>query len=369
MNILHICAAFSPSSGVTEFVAHLALHQQRQGNRVRIATLGEGQSASIALAENEGVEICRFPFSFPAFLFFSWKMARGLKKNMRGADVVHVHSNWTFPVWWSCWLALRFRKKLVMSPHGCLDPVRLRHSRWKKRCVGWMDRWFLRRAHVIHATPTSEANWVREYVGGNGKARIQVIPYGIQSPVENEAFQRRTPCEKKRVVYLGRLHPLKGLDLLIKSWSNLTPLHENWELVIVGPNEQETVEKLKSQMADQSIVLTGSAHDDAKWRMLAGADVFVLPSRSENFGIVVGEALGCGVPVVVAKGAPWAEVEKVGCGYWVDVSVEGIADGLSRMMRLSDEERRTMGTQGKAWVQQDFNWGNIAQRMLDVYRT
>jgi len=66
---------------------------------------------------------------------------------------------------------------------------------------------------------------------------------------------------------------------------------------------------------------------------------------------------------------PWADVEKVGCGYWVDVSVEGIADGLSRMMRLSDEERRTMDAQGKAWVQQDFNWENIAQRMLAAYRT
>ena len=364
IRILHVFAAVSPSGGVTEFAAQLALHQQQQGARVCIATLGEDESASIKLAQNSGVELFRFRRSFPNFLFFSLGMLRGLKKIVRDADVVHVHSNWTFPVWWGSWLALRCRKKLVMSPHGCLDPVRLRHSGWKKQCVGWLDRWCLQRAHILHATSAMEADWVRGYLRGNGARNIYVVPAGICAPPTCQ----RVSHAKKRIVFLGRLHPLKGIDLLVEAWAKLTPSHSGWELVIAGPDEQGTMEKLQHQTGTASIVLTGPAHGDAKWELLSSADIFVLPSRSENFGIVVGEALACGVPVVATKGAPWEKVEETGCGFWVDVSLEGIANGLSRMMRLSDEQRLEMGAKGRAWVAREFAWERIANDMIKIYQ-
>ena len=91
-------------------------------------------------------------------------MLLGLGKMVKDVDVVHVHSNWTFPVWWGAWLALRQKKTLVMSPHGCLDPLRLKHSGWKKAAVGWIDRGLLRRASVVHATCEEENAWVQAFL-------------------------------------------------------------------------------------------------------------------------------------------------------------------------------------------------------------
>ena len=110
------------------------------------------------------MRVATFQRSWPQAAYFSWGMLMGLGKEVQEADVVHVHSSWTFPVWWGAWLALRHKKTLVMSPHGAFNPLQLKHSAWKKRLVGGMDRWLLRRASVIHATCEAEAEWVRDFL-------------------------------------------------------------------------------------------------------------------------------------------------------------------------------------------------------------
>ena len=110
------------------------------------------------------MRVATFQRSWPQAAYFSWGMLMGLGKEVQEADVVHVHSSWTCPVWWGAWLALRHKKTLVMSPHGAFNPLQLKHSAWKKRLVGGMDRWLLRRASVIHATCEAEAEWVRDFL-------------------------------------------------------------------------------------------------------------------------------------------------------------------------------------------------------------
>jgi len=193
MNILHIIAGMPPESGIAAVVTRLAGEQRRLGNEVAVATTEVGGQRTeirgqleerVSTTENtksteniehstlniehrtgeKQVRVVTFRRGWPHFLYFSWGMLMGLGKEVREADVVHVHSNWTFPVWWGAWLALREKKTLVMSPHGALDPVRLKHSAWKKRLVGWMDRWLLRRASVIHATCEGENAWVQAFL-------------------------------------------------------------------------------------------------------------------------------------------------------------------------------------------------------------
>ena len=236
--------------------------------------------------------------------------------------------------------------------------------------VAWMDRWCLRHANVIHVTSEMEQEWTTTFLGERVKEKIRVIPNGIYIPSNHRECRAEYHGEiKKKVLYLGRLHPLKGLDLLVQAWRNMEAQNDfdQWELHVVGPDEQGTLTQLQKTRL-KKIRFIGSVQGNKKWTLLEGTDVVVLPSRSENFGIVVGEALSCGVPVVVTKGAPWEKIEEVGCGYWVDVSVEGITDGLSRMMRLTDEQRREMGAKGKAWVSQEFAWKRVASEMLNAYR-
>ena len=397
VRILHIVAGLPPGGGIAGVVPTLCRHLCLLGHEVTLATLDGPLSEAAQAAEAAGVRLVRFAPSFPCALYFSWQMLRGLPALVRAVDVVHVHSLWTFPVWWGCRCALRARKPLVMSPHGCLDPVRLRHSAWKKRLVGWIDRWCLRRAAVVHATSEMEREWVMDYcdhpvvamgrVKGNGdhpvaamgsvktgerardgrgdsqearcrerEERIVVIPNGVEQGNAERRTQNveRRSGERKTVLYLGRLHPLKGLDLLVEAWGRIRSslVHycdsafvadgqgtedggqetrdegreteanalmnsrtndlASWRLVVAGPDEQGTLKTLKEQVArlglEESVVFADPVYGEEKWRMMAAADIFVLPTRSENFGIVVAEALACGVPVVTTKGAPWAEL-------------------------------------------------------------
>jgi len=319
-------------------------------------------------AEAAGVRIVRHEPSAPRAIYFSRHMLRGLAPLAARADVVHVHSNWTFPVWWGCQTAISAGRPLVMSPHGCLDPVRLAHSAWKKRLAGCFDRRYLRQADVIHATSEAERDWIEQYVGGH--ARIEVIPIGVDLPALRETAN---PAERTRTVLsLGRLHPLKGLDLLLEAWPiamrALGP-DARWELVIAGPDEQGTragLERQAQELGIGNVQFAGPLYGAEKDRAYANADLFVLPSRSENFGIVVAEALAAGVPAITTKGTPWQEIDG-SCGWWVDANAHAIAAALAAAMRLSDAERAAMGTRGRALVEAKYQWASVGQTMIAAY--
>jgi len=372
MEILHVIAGLPPTGGgLSELVPRLALETARLGHHVTIATVARDNdplSAAADAAAAGGVRIVRFAPSAPRALFLSWDMYRGLPKLVRAADVVHVHSNWTFPVWWGSHCALQAGKPLVMSPQGCLDPVRLAHSAWKKRLAGLFDRRYLRQASVIHATSEMERDWIERYVGKG--PRIAVIPNGV----EMQAFPG-TPREPKpagrtrQVLYLGRLHPLKGLELLLDAWGGIG--NGGWQLVIAGPDEQGTRTRLEAQaraLGLANVTFPGPLYGEEKAKALAEADLFVLPSRTENFGIAVAEALGAGLPVITTKGTPWSEIAG-SCGWWVDVNAAAIAKALADGIALSDEERAAMGTRGRELVAAKYQWETVGRAMAGVYQS
>jgi len=369
----------------------LALNQRIAGHDVRLVTVARREDKltdAAVRAGAEGVEIVRFAPSFPRALVFSWQMLAGLDAVLKDADMVHVHSNWTFPVWWGCRTALKYGKRLIMTPHGCLSPERLAHSRWKKRLAGLVDRRFLRRADVLHATCEEEADAIKafrfsarmrecasarfERVGSAGPV-VVVVPNGVEIKgliepdgsglrVQSSSAMRAT-ADKSRlaplvqvgergevlkldeherakrtrtVLYLGRLHSLKGLEMLISAWAEIRGSSASgellaWRLVIAGPDEQGTLKALKAQVerlgVTESVTFAGSVYGEAKQRLLAEADLFVLPSRHENFGLTVVEALAAGVPMITTKGTPWSELE--GKGSNVPQSATGL-NGLRR---------------------------------------
>ncbi len=410
MNILHIVAGLPPGGGIAESVPALCRHLLKQGHTVVLATVARSDAPLSAAAEQAteaGVRVVRFKPCSPHFLFFSSEMWLGLRRLVREADIVHVHSNWTFPVWWGCWCARRAGKKLVMSPQGCLDPVRLRHSAWKKRLVGWMDRYFLRRADAIHATSAMEREWVERWMeklktesgklkteSGKRKRKgewgpVVVIPNGVEAVAfagigDREAISRRWPeCRGKRVaLFLSRLHPLKGLGLLIDAWAEIP--HAGWQLLVVGADEAGHEAEIKARVERRglagAVTFGGPRYGEEKVAVMKAADLFILPSHSENFGIVVAEALACGVPVITTKGAPWEELlgeegsnapggagSTGRCGWWVEVGVEPLAGALREAMDLTDDERRAMGENGRRLVEAKYQWPGIAREMTLVY--
>jgi glycosyltransferase involved in cell wall biosynthesis len=281
-----------------------------------------------------------------------------------------------------------------MSPHGCLDLVRLAHSAWKKRLAGLLDRRYLRQAAAIHATSDMERDWIERYLGKG--PRICVVPNGVELPAAAPAAAK--PAGRTRqVLYLGRLHPLKGLELLIEAWGrgagpgngtpeayptrgNGTPEAyptggptggNGWRLVIAGPDEQGTRAKLEAQARSlglANVVFPGPLYGEEKQRALAEADLFALPSRTENFGIAVAEALAAGLPVITTKATPWSEIDGT-TGWWVDVNASAIAKALAAAMRLSDEERAALGQRGRELVAAKYQWETVGRAMAGLYES
>ncbi|MDA3873882.1 MAG: glycosyltransferase, partial [Kiritimatiellae bacterium] len=301
MNIVHVVADYSPASeGVRRVISTLAQGLCERGHSVRILCTGQ---ASPTLP---GITVSAFPRRFPRQAYFSPSFMREIGTLMKGIDLVHIHSDWTFPVWWAAWSAKRAGIPYVHSSHGCLDPIKLRHSQCRKRLVSPLDRWVLRNASVLHAASEMEASWIAAWVP-ECKERIRVIPHSVEIPSTRRNFDSRESTDRpRRFLSMGRLHPLKGLDLWLQA---LSSVEGRWECVIAGPDEQHTLLELQSLCHKLGIVdrirFLPFVGEEEKQQLMKEADVFVLPSRTENFGLAAGEAMAFGLPVLVTSATPW----------------------------------------------------------------
>jgi glycosyltransferase involved in cell wall biosynthesis len=253
----------------------------------------------------------------------------------------------------------------IVSTHGMLAPWSMGQRGWKKR-VAWhlYQRCDLESADVLHATSTQEARHLREQ---GLRQPIAVIPNGVPLPEDHKP--EPSSGAARTALFLSRIHPKKGLPMLLEAWAGVRP--DSWRLVIAGPSEDGHRVDLEQQARrlglGDAVSFPGPIPDDEKWQHYRDADLFVLPTHSENFGIVVAEALASGVPAITTKGAPWRELETRGCGWWTEIGTEPLAQALREAVARSDEERRAMGRRGRALVEERYSWERVAEEMRAVY--
>jgi glycosyltransferase involved in cell wall biosynthesis len=290
--------------------------------------------------------------------------ARALASKAETADIVHNHSLWQMVNVAAGYAVPGRRALLVNSPRGTLAPEALALSRGRKRLIWPLQRRALARAALLHATSEEESAQIRAQ---GFRAPVAVIPNGIDLPEPAPA----PPAGRLRtLLYLGRLHPIKALDRLLAAWAQVAPRHPGWQLIIAGPGESPHVAPLKEQAAALAlprISFPGPVYGGAKAEAYRAASLFILPSRSENFGMSVAEALSHGVPAIVSRGAPWSGLEPERAGWWVENSVEGLAAALDSALPLSRATLAAMGARGRAWMARDFGWPGIAERMEAAY--
>jgi glycosyltransferase involved in cell wall biosynthesis len=170
-------------------------------------------------------------------------------------------------------------------------------------------------------------------------------------------------------LFVGRLHPVKGLPLLIQAWSQVRP--PGWRMRVVGPDEGGHRSELEAMVRvaglEEVWYFDGPLDGPAKWAAFRAAELFILPSHTENFGIAVAEALACEVPVITTRGAPWEGLLEQRCGWWTEVGVDAIAGALSEACATESAVLREMGQRGRAWVERDFAWAGIAGQMRATY--
>jgi poly(glycerol-phosphate) alpha-glucosyltransferase len=313
----------------------------------------------------------------PRQLAISPAFRAGIAPQVAQSDVVHVHGIWSRPCHTVAKLALKYGVPYVVTPHGMLDAWALRHRQWRKRLARLLvERKFLEQASCLQALAPAEYDDIRRF----GCARpVAIVPNGINLAefdrlVPGDVVCDRWPELKQRrvVLFLSRIHPKKGLPILLQAWAGLASRHADWLLVIAGPNEnghQGTLHHMTHGLAiTKHVLYTGPIYGEEKLALLQLAELFVLPSHSEGFSMAVLEAMACGVPVVITPHCNFPEVEHRGAGRIVNTGVAGLIKGLRELMDCGPAVRAQIGRRARRLVEQSYTWYRVTRQMDAVYR-
>lgn len=251
---------------------------------------------------------------------------------------VWVHSMWLPKTLLACWRVLRAGVPLVRMPHGCMDPVKVRYHLWKKIWFLPIEWWLFRRAKRIVSTEDDEDRWIAGWHTGTEIERVDLFG--------DVKYNPRPGLGNRKFLFVGRMHPLKGVDVLIEAIRSLKTggrLPDDFHLTIIGKDEKEMRDKLESAAQGLSVTFLGEVEEDVKRREMMASDCLILPTLSENFGLVVKESLECGVPVITTDGAKYWK-GKPGVNY-----IEGflMAEHIKRVDMVSCAIRRILNGLGK----------------------
>jgi glycosyltransferase involved in cell wall biosynthesis len=440
MKILHVVALIQASTGGPAVsVTRLASEQAKLGHEVTLACLDYPHLGPQVVAA-PGVRVVSVKGNVFAVRGRGWcpRFRRVLMEEAAKADIVHNHGLWMWPNAYAREAAVAAGKPLIISPRGMLEAWSLGRSKLRK-AVAWrlFEKKNLQSAAMFHATAASEAESIREASKRlrdeeskrpKVKETIAEVPIvvaanGVDLPDLNsrpgrEVLEEKFPELKNRrwVVFMSRLHPKKGIDVLLRAWARQNVEHGAWSmehregesrrderpkdqepersrtadspkangarlnrgqtkrcplLVLAGSDligYRREVEKMVRELGVQdSVVITGELQGEMKDALLANAEVFVLPSYSENFGIVVAEAMAWGRSVIASTGTPWQEVAEVGAGWWVEPGEEPLAKALAEAMGKRPQELEAMGAKGRALVEERYTWAAPARKLIEAY--
>jgi len=287
-------------------------------------------------------------------------------------DVLHDNGIWLHHNHRLAEIAAKRGLPRMVSTRGMLEPWAMNHKRSKKRVAWWLyQRRDLKRARCHHTTAEAEASNLQRLGLG---VPVCVIPNGVDVPevgriAATAEVSKAGGGEKKKALFLGRIYPVKGLPMLIEAWARVRP--HGWILQIAGPDEAghraEVEQAVRAAGLNEIISFVGPLEGQAKRSALFAANLFVLPTYSESFGMAIAEALAHGLPVLTTTGAPWPMLPERGCGWWVEPTVDGIAEGLRLATSLGSTALNAMGAKGRELVAAEFSWERVAKQFVSMY--
>jgi glycosyltransferase involved in cell wall biosynthesis len=289
--------------------------------------------------------------------------SKTIEQEIENTEIIHDHGAWLPNNLASFKMAKKYKKPFILTTRGMFEPWALNHKKWKKKLAWWLyQKRILMNADLLHVTSEREATNLRKL---GCKQDIALISNGVDFPPVLPPVQKQ---DKKTLLFISRIHKVKGLMNLLKAWKEVQG--NQWQIRIAGPSEDGHREELEKYIADhqlKNISFLGQLNDEEKWQEYVNADLFVLPTHSENFGVVVAEAMAAGLPVITTKGAPWKMLNDNNCGWWIDIGVEPLLEAIREAMSLSDNERKGQGEIAKKLAHENFSWPKIGIEMNQVY--
>lgn len=385
MKILHVLETLSPRyGGPVSVLLALAAAQQRAGHEVTVATTNADHPRGVyhapgwdTLADG-AVPVYYAPVQF-APLRFSWSLADFLRRTVAEFDLVHIHGLYRFPPTYAAWQARRQGVPFIVRPHGALDPyLYARSSTGRMGIKRLYERWFdlpnLHAAGAIHYTAEDE----RERAAFlKLRAPSFVVPNGLDweryrtLPARGALRARWGLGDAPLVLFLGRLHFKKGLDLLIPAFDTLRRQIPDAQLVIAGPENDDYGQQVRGWVGERNLQaavhFVGPLQGADVVQAYVDADVFALPSYTENFGMTVVEALACALPVVISDQVNiHAEISGAGAGLVTRCDADEVAQALETLLNDSGR-RRAMGEAGRRLVRARYTWPAVVESLTAEY--
>lgn len=371
MKILHYINTLDRSfGGTTTYMQMLALSLRSRAELVFVA------DASPNPVEISGAKVI--------FMQSKWYSRSRYKKELTAIldaekpDVVHINTIWLLQCAWAQLWAEQKGYKCALTVHGMLEPWIVNRNRWKKKLgMIFFQRRQLQTALWQTVTAMDEREHVLQYyssesIADASKLNIDVIPIGIDS----ESIARKCASLKvdgeKYILFLSRIHPKKGIEILLEALCRVREKIAGYKVKIAGEGDSDYVEKLKNFCSENNlnniVEFVGGIYGDDKWRMISNASVLVLPTYSENFGLVVAEAMSASVPVITTNTTPWQILADTDSGWCVPVGVEHIAGALADFASLSADELQQKGRNAFSVISREYSLGIMGEKLMSFYK-
>jgi glycosyltransferase involved in cell wall biosynthesis len=382
VHVLHTTPYFAPAyeyGGPPRSILALCKAQQLAGMTVEVFTTTGKLDGELPAAPGgtvyQGVRSRYFARSSPKALFLAPSMRHPLAAAARDVDIVHGHTLFNATAWLTANAAIRAKAPLVISTRGMLTQRALKFHEFRKRAA-WLlfDRRALRYARLLHASSRDEADALRESFPGR---RVVEIPNAVEfdaaavtaGAARSVRDHMALDPSRRFILFLGRVHPIKRLDLLADAFRQVAARVDDVDLVIAGDGVAAVRAGVDDRLREVSnrVRWAGPVLGTSRDVLLAQASALVMCSDTENFGMSVAEALAAGVPVVVTRTCPWQIAADAGAGFWVEQSAEAIADAL--LCVLGDAVAATvMGERGRALARREYSLEAVGDRWITAYR-
>jgi len=375
MRILHVVQSLDPAwGGIARVLPQLASGLASAGEHCRIATLAGGRFGRPSPVS--GVEVLEFEAAPKSKLGCSKAFDSRIHSLLHETDVLHLHGLWTGQNWSAGKAARKIGIPYVMTPHSMMMPWAWHRSWWKKRPAGWLfEHANLRGAACLHALAEGEAKHIRA-LGFND--RVVVVPNGLRvdeflNPPAADRLLERFPNMKncRWVLFLGRIHPQKGLVQAMKACFDILAHGDEWHLVIVGPDEAGMQPMLEATLARKGlqdrVTFTGMLDRQDVLACLGKASLLLQPSMSEGLSMSILEALAAGVPVLISTACNLPEVAEAGAGRVVEPVRSEVAAALRQMVKADAATLAEMGRRGRQLAEDRYDWRRVIPRYQEMY--